>query len=48
MYLLCFQDGLTALHVAADGGHYECVKLLLESGCNANAQTNVRFVHSMS
>lgn len=40
-----FQDGLTALHLAADGGHYECVKLLLESGCNVGAQTNVGLVY---
>uniref|UniRef100_I3KCT2 Ankyrin repeat and death domain containing 1A n=1 Tax=Oreochromis niloticus TaxID=8128 RepID=I3KCT2_ORENI len=33
-------DGLTPLHMAADGGHYECVRLLLDSGCNVNAQTN--------
>ncbi|KAJ0056575.1 hypothetical protein NL108_010372 [Boleophthalmus pectinirostris] len=33
-------DGLTALHFAADGGHYLCVRLLLESDCNLNALTN--------
>ncbi|XP_013768754.1 ankyrin repeat and death domain-containing protein 1A [Pundamilia nyererei] len=33
-------DDLTPLHTAADGGHYECVRLLLDSGCNVNAQTN--------
>nr|XP_024657355.1 ankyrin repeat and protein kinase domain-containing protein 1-like [Maylandia zebra] len=34
------RDDLTPLHTAADGGHYECVRLLLDSGCNVNAQTN--------
>lgn len=43
--LLCFKDGLTALHQAADGGHWESLKLLLESGCDVNAQTDVRLPH---
>jgi len=29
-------DGVTALHVAAQGGHLECVNILLEAGANAN------------
>ncbi|XP_029766615.1 ankyrin repeat and death domain-containing protein 1A [Terrapene carolina triunguis] len=39
LVLLCFQEGLTALHLAVEGGHYDCVKLLLEAGCDVNAQT---------
>lgn len=42
------QDGLTALHLVAQGGHYECIKLLLESNCNVNAVTNVRPVQSVT
>lgn len=42
------QDGLTALHLVAQGGHYECIKLLLESNCNVNALTNVRPVQSVT
>lgn len=32
---------MTALHLAAEGGHYECIRLLLEAGCNVNELTNV-------
>lgn len=32
---------MTGLHLAAEGGHYECIRLLLESGCNINELTNV-------
>lgn len=35
------QDGMTALHLAAEGGHYECIRLLLEAGCNVNELTHV-------
>lgn len=35
------QDGMTALHLAADGGHYECTRLLLEARCNVNELSNV-------
>lgn len=36
------QEGLTALHLSVDGGHYDCVRLLLEAHCNINELTNVR------
>lgn len=36
-----YQDGMTALHLAAEGGHYECIRLLLEAGCNVNELTHV-------
>lgn len=40
--LLCLlQEGLTALHLAAAGGHSNCVKVLLEAGADVNAQTQV-------
>lgn len=39
-----FQEGLTALHLAAEGGHCDCVKLLLEVGADVNAQTQVSSV----
>ncbi len=28
--VIFYQDGMTALHLAAEGGHYECIRLLLE------------------
>lgn len=40
--VIFYQDGMTALHLAAEGGHYECIRLLLEAGCNVNELTNVR------
>ena len=36
------QDGLTPLHLAADEGHTECAKLLLDKGADVNAKSNVR------
>ena len=36
------QNGYTALIFSAQGGHLECVRLLLESGANKNAVCNVR------
>lgn len=33
---------MTALHLAAEGGHYECIRLLLEAGCSVNELTHVR------
>ena len=35
------QDGNTALHLAAQGGHIETVKLLLENGADTNAADDV-------
>lgn len=35
------QEGLTALHLAVEGGHSHCVKLLVEAGADVNAQTQV-------
>lgn len=36
-----FQEGLTALHAAAEGIHADCVMLLLGAGSNVNALTQV-------
>ena len=33
----CDEDGQTALHLAADKGHVDCVNLLLQNGANPNA-----------
>jgi hypothetical protein len=35
------QEGLTALHAAAEGTHADCVQLLLRAGSNVNALTQV-------
>ena len=35
------QDGFTALHVAADKGHCETVRMLLEAKAGVNIQNNV-------
>lgn len=44
-FLFCLvQEGLTALHLAAEGSHSDCVKLLLEAGADVNAQTQVSSV----
>lgn len=36
-----FQEGLTALHAAAEGIHPDCVRLLLGAGSSVNALTQV-------
>ena len=36
------QSGRTALIRAANGGHTDCARLLLESGANVDAKSNVR------
>lgn len=33
------QEGLTGLHLATEGGHSDCVRILLEAGCDVNVQT---------
>jgi ankyrin repeat protein len=35
------RDGLTALHLSAQNGHLEIVKLLLEHGADVNSETVV-------
>ena len=39
---ICTQSGRTALIRAANGGHTECARLLIEGGADVNAQSNVR------
>ena len=36
-----FQQGVTALHEACEGGHCECVVLLIELGAVVNMQVRV-------
>jgi hypothetical protein len=38
----CAQDGRTALMRAANSGHKDCVRLLLDAGANKNAKDRVR------
>ena len=33
-----FQQGVTALHEACEGGHEECVSVLIELGAEVNKQ----------
>ena len=45
-YLHCIlttiQTGLTALHAAAQGGHWRVVELLLEANADVDIKTNAR------
>ena len=44
-YIMYHQDGCTAFHLAASGGHTEIVKLLLDRGVNvdtADSVSNIR------
>ena len=36
------QDGVTALHVASQGGHDQVVELLLQAGASVEQETEVR------
>ena len=42
LFRLCFQDGGTALIVAAYKGHLDIVALLLDRGANIEAAGNVK------
>ena len=42
------QGGYTALIYSAMYGHSECVRLLVESGANKEAKTDVRIAYSVS
>ena len=42
--LLSLQDGETALIKASEGGHMECVKLLVDKGVDVNMQDKVSVV----
>ena len=35
----CDRYDITPVHMAAEGGFYECLKLLLEAGANCNTST---------
>ena len=35
-----FQQGVTALHEACEGGHEECVEILIELGAEVNKQVS--------
>ena len=41
MYWTRHQDGWTALHCAARGGHTELARLLLDRGADVNSQDKV-------
>ena len=41
MYSTRYQGGCTALHHAADDGHIEVMRLLLERGADVNASNKV-------
>jgi ankyrin repeat protein len=37
------QDGWTALIVAAQNGHFDCIHLLVDAGADKEAMSNVRY-----
>jgi ankyrin repeat protein len=41
------QDGTTALMFAAQRGHAECVRILLQSGANKEAKNQVRLIDTV-
>ena len=43
------QDGWTALHWAVNNGHYDCAKLLMQSGALVDIQSNVStlYIHTV-
>ena len=41
---LSLQDGWTALMMASENGHMECVKVLLDRGADVNMQNTVSVV----
>ena len=41
MYSTRYQDGFTALHHAADDGHTEVARLLLDRGADVNSKNKV-------
>ena len=47
---LSLQDGWTALMMASEAGHMECVKVLLDKGAEVNKQNKVSdvIIHSCS
>lgn len=40
------QDGITALHVAAQAGHVEIMRLLMDGGVDVNARNKVMHGHT--
>ena len=41
MYVVCIQEGHTALHVACESGNDDTVKILMRAKADLNLQTNV-------
>jgi ankyrin repeat protein len=44
--MLFIQSGATPLHYAADMGHFDVMKLLLNNGANADDRTKVKIYMS--